>query len=76
MPDREMNAAELHWWKQFKRVVKDLPPTLELSVYHASISVCERGARQAAFDRDGHADQTEDFTFVQTKHIYPNGEAL
>lgn len=76
MATRDMTAAESRWWRRFKKAVNDMPASLEVSVYHGSIDVCEIGARQAAFDRDGHSDQTANLDFFRAKRVYPNGEAL
>lgn len=76
MATRDLTAKELRWWKLFKDAVRAMPSTLEISVYQNSVGVSEAGARQAAFDRDGHADQTEDLDFFNAKRIYPNGESL
>lgn len=61
-----MTAAELRWWKLFKRIVKAMPKSLEVSVHQSSIAVSKAGSRLAAFKRDGHADQTEDLDFFNT----------
>lgn len=72
----EMTAAELQWWKLFKRIVKAMPKSLEVSVHQSSIAVSKTGSRQAAFERDGHADQTEDLDFFKHARVYPNSESL
>lgn len=76
MSEREMTAAEKRWWKLFKDIIKEMPSTLEISVYNSSIDVCEQGARQAAFERDSHSDNTPNLDFFKANRVYPNGEAL
>lgn len=71
-----MNAEELRWWKLFKRVIKAMPRSLEVSVHNYSVEVSKVGSRQAAFERDGHADNTENLDFFKASRVYPNSESI
>lgn len=73
-----MNPQEKRFVTRLKRLIRDMPPSLELLVRHGSIGVCQTGERQKYFDAHGDADNTPVLCDVETygSRIYPNGESL
>lgn len=76
MDDDDLTPAERRWWKLLKDIAKAMPATLEISVHSNSVSVCRVGARQRAFDKDGHADNTAELDFFHPKRFYVNSESI
>lgn len=76
MEEDDLTPAERRWWKLFKDIAKAMPATLEVSVHSNSIAVSRVGARQRAFDKDGHADSTAELDFFSPERFYANSESI
>lgn len=61
---------------RLKRLLKDIPDSIELIVRYGSIDVCEMGARAAYFDEHGDTDNVPYLENVPTKRVFPGGESL
>lgn len=72
----QLSAAERRWWSLFKRIIKAMPPSLELMVHQSTIEVCKAGSREKAFTEHGDADNTPSLDFVKSGRIYPCSESL
>lgn len=68
--DRAPTLAEYRWFRRLRRVLRDMPETVELTV-RSSGNVClnNRGATERCFLRDGRADQTPDIAFFSAANV-------
>lgn len=73
-----MTKQERAYVSRLRRLLKDMPASLELIVRYNVISVCAEGSRQEHFDAHGDADNTPELCSVETLglRIYPGGESL
>jgi len=73
-----VTSKETNFVNRLKRLIRDMPESLELLVRHGHIAVCQTGARETFFNAHGDADNTPDLITVDTyrSRIYPNGESL
>lgn len=74
----EMAREVSSFTAKLKRLIKEMPSSVEIIVRHNSIDICEAGARQAYFDEHGDADNvpTLENIFTSRTRIYPGGESL
>lgn len=71
-----MTPEEKRWVDRLRRVLREMPKSLEIQVHQNTISVSRAGARAEAFERDGHADSVAELAHFQTKRVYPCSESI
>ncbi|NTJ46552.1 hypothetical protein G6K93_05930 [Agrobacterium rhizogenes] len=76
MADHEMTSDEQRWFNRLRRVLIDMPLTVELQVHSGSIQMNREGAREEEFFRTKHVDGVESLAEFQTKRVYPCSESL
>lgn len=71
-------TTEEKFISRLKRLIRAMPPTLELIVRHGSIDVCATGDRKKYFDAVGHTDMVPTIENISTNKvsIIPGGESL
>lgn len=71
----ELDEEEARWVKRIKRVINDMPASLELQVHHDTISVLARGT-WASMGEGGTADNLDELDSFKSRHVYPCSESL
>lgn len=71
-----MTPEENRWFNRLRRVLRDMPSTVEIQVHSASIQMNEAGARKEEFSRTGHVDNVESLAEFQTERVYPCSESM
>ena len=71
-----MAPDEKRWFDRLRRVLKDMPNSVEIQVHQNSIQMNRAGAREEEFMRAGNADNVECLAEFNTKRIYPCSESL
>lgn len=56
-PDRPMTEAERKWWSSLKRLMRAMPPDIEVHARLGDVGVAPKGAGQASADRFGDCDR-------------------
>lgn len=57
MSAREMTSKELAWWRELKRLMRNLPKNVELNARTGEIGISPAGSRETSFNKHGHADR-------------------
>lgn len=71
-----MTQEEERWFTRLRKVLRDMPDTVELQVHHNTIQMNAIGARSAVADQVGDADNVESLDYFTTKRVYPCSESL
>ena len=69
-------TEEEKWFRRLRRVLSDMPLTVELQVHHSTIQMNHAGAREAEFEGTGADHNVESDHWFQTKRIYPCSESM
>ncbi|MGQ4812353.1 hypothetical protein ACCZ74_08650 [Agrobacterium vitis] len=69
-------STEEKWFRRLKRVLSDMPSTVEIQVHQNFIQMNHSGAREETFARRGHADEVESISTFGTKRVYPCSESI
>lgn len=51
-----MDKDEKKWWQSFKRLLGEMPPTIEINARIGAIGIAEAGSRRERFNCEGDAD--------------------
>lgn len=74
----DMSASEKAWFNKLYRLLNSMPANIEVQVHNSHIQMNRKGARDAAFERDGDGDNAESIDHFNTSHfrIYPCSESM
>ena len=74
---RLLTESELRWWTRVRKVMQDMPPTVELSVPDGGVlELHERGAMWKSCEQHGHADTVPTLDQFKVGRLYPRSETL
>jgi hypothetical protein len=73
-----MTPDEKRWFDRLRRVLRDMPKSVEIQVHHGTIQMNRSGAALEAVvgKRLGDADNVEELSFFCTDRVYPCSESL
>lgn len=69
-------AKERAWFSKLRRVLRDMPSTVEIQVHQNIIQMNKAGERDRAFERDGHADNVPEIDHFSSARVYPCSESV
>lgn len=67
---------EEKWFRRLRRVIDDMPKTVEVQVHQNIVQMNWLGAMDTEFERAGHVDSVEPIDWFQTKRFYPCSESI
>ncbi|MND54132.1 hypothetical protein D3C87_908290 [compost metagenome] len=68
-------AQERAWFSKLRRVMREMPKTVEIQVHQNVIQMNKAGERDAAFERDGNADNVPEIDHFSSHRVYPCSES-
>ncbi len=68
-------AKERAWFSKLRRILREMPATVEIQVHQNIIQMNKAGERDATFERDGHADNVPEIDHFSTHRVYPCSES-
>lgn len=71
-----MTPEEKRWFSRLRRVLRDMPDTVEIQVHQNSIHMNREGAREAEFVRTGHVDNVDALGWFSAGRVYPCSESI
>lgn len=71
-----MTPEEKRWSSRLRRVLRDMPASIEIQVHQSHIEICQLGAVAKAFERHGDADNPESLDWFQTERVRPCSESI
>lgn len=74
--ETEKSYIERLWIARFKRVIKDMPSTLELVAYDGSVAICDNGALRLFLETGADFGTATDREKVQHPRIRTHSESL
>ncbi|KQS74057.1 hypothetical protein ASG25_21535 [Rhizobium sp. Leaf384] len=71
-----MTPEEKRWSNRLRRVLRDMPASIEIQIHQSHVDICQLGAIQEAFSKRGDVDNVETLDWFQTERVYPCSESL
>ncbi|MCZ7974408.1 hypothetical protein O9X80_07885 [Agrobacterium salinitolerans] len=74
----EMTTSEKAWFNKLYRLLNAMPVDVEVQVHNSHLQMNRKGARNSAFECDGHGDNAESLDHFDTLNfrIYPCSESV
>lgn len=71
-----MNPEEKQWFSRLRRILRNMPTTVEIQVHQNFIQMNRAGARSETFELIGHVDNVESLDEFSTERVYPCSESI
>ncbi len=69
-------AKERAWFSKLRRVLREMPSSVEIQIHQNFVQMNKAGERAATFDRCGNADSVPEIDSFSTDRVYPCSESV
>ena len=77
---KEFTDKENKWIKEFEKILRAIPSTLEVCANHTTTMIYDKGAKANSFKQCGDGDNIDNYAkkiyTINNSPIDPNGESL